>query len=256
MSSLRNAVTLRLDDEVVRIYLPGDARFNQRANLIFESFPRLGEVGHDSVEDGRAAVLRGEHSLHVLHDEDGRLVSADDPQILPIEEVLLVALELLQRLAGASGATGERVGLAGRSAYQNPVVRSAESRLNAAVQILRVVLPEFEVARLLQRLSSGLGRVRMGEEGLAGDFPADMLVVAVRGLTLRKLSVERAQRQRLVSRRVLLRRHLQGEVGVAVDVQDRREAFSESAWAGEEVDYRDGSAFGHASSSLSFPSYK
>ncbi len=61
----------------------------------------------------------------------------------------------------------ERVGLTRGASYQNPVVSAAERGLNATIEIIRVVLPEFEVTRLLESFLPGLGCVRMVEEFIA-----------------------------------------------------------------------------------------
>ena len=147
----------------------------------------------DSVKNEGAAVTGGEHSLHVFHDEDGRFVLADDPQILLIEEVFFVALKLFDRLTRAPCASRNGVRLAGRAADQNPVVCAADRCLNAAIQVFGIVLPEFKFLRLFQCFLSGIGNIRMCEEFFAGNGALNMVVVAVRNLPLRKLSIERTQ---------------------------------------------------------------
>ena len=186
MPCLRDAEPLGLDDEVLGQQIGHAAGLNQGPDLIGSIPARPGEITADPREHRPAAVVRREQTLDVLHHEYRGSVRPENPQVLPVQEVLLVLLEGL--VMGPARAASERVRLARRTADENPVFDSGQSGPDPTVDFLRPSLSELGVEDLRLRMRNALTYFRQRVEVLARRLASQPGVVRSRGATLPRVA--------------------------------------------------------------------
>jgi hypothetical protein len=101
--------------------------------LIAESGLGAGKIGQDAIEDAGPTLFGTKNSLDVLHHEYGGSELLDDSKIFGVKKMALVVVELDGVFPPHARPPRQRVGLARRSADQNPVLVSAQSFLDPAV---------------------------------------------------------------------------------------------------------------------------
>ena len=95
MPALRHAVLFRFQNELAAV-----ARFtgNQRTDRVSQ-IARLFEILKHHVEDALPVDLRGQETLHILHDEGGGCQPLENADILAIQEMPVIVARDIVRLA-------------------------------------------------------------------------------------------------------------------------------------------------------------
>ena len=243
MAALRHAIFFGLDQVVQRI--EPVAVDDEGTHKIVRAVAGRCEVSKDALEDGRAAVLRVQHALDVLHDEDGWAEQLDDPEVFGVEKMAFVALECLRIHRTKSGTACERIGLAWRTTDKYPLVCVAHGLANPAVDRLMWRFAEFSAARFKQRLPTLLRDSRVGEELFAGNLSADVFVVAVGDFAVGKRPEQSAQRQGLVGDLVFFNGYPDLEATLAFAISQRRKPLAKPSGPGEQVNHRNRGALRH-----------
>ena len=246
MPRLRNSVLLGTHDEISSIHvrrivvLAKAGVGNQRVDPI--SAP--GQITQNVVEYLLPSDLGRQDTLDVLHDENMRSVLHDDSQILSVEEVAMVILCFVVKLALVARTAYQRIRLAWRPSNEHPrFVRVDLACPDRPVQPgIALIFPQSQTESLFTGIAPCLLRLLIPVPEALIACRHGMLAIAQFKVRRRdiftdpfQIPVEGAEAQRCVSRRFHLRRHgnLKGRM--------RRESLAQPPGACKKVYDFDGS---------------
>src|ERR1017187_6909254 len=112
---------------------------------LLDGYRWRGEIADDAPEYRITAERCREQALDVFHHEHGGLVARNDPQVLPVQDMLLVRFELLSLLLRQARPADNGVRLTRRSSHEHPGFGCAHEPLHLRIDPPRRLRTQLQV---------------------------------------------------------------------------------------------------------------
>ncbi len=175
MPALRYSVAFGMNEVIFRLQRVAISLLGERANFIFQSLCRRGQVRNNLLEHRTSGVLRRQQALDVFHHKNGRLVNLNYSQVLFVEKMLLILVKIL--IIGTPRPPRQGIRLARRATNKYPSLLTIQCSLDFSIDTVRIRLAKFQAPCLHSCVLESLSHSRNATEGGFIDLASYMTVV-------------------------------------------------------------------------------